>query len=69
MIMVLGIAKVLVAVSLSLLFTVSLIQLVLCFWIRLDIYEDATDGPVAVNKWLEENHLEQYQELFIARGK
>lgn len=67
--MVLRIAKVLVAVGLSLLFTISLVQLVLVFWNRYVNFDDAADGITAIETWLEENDLTSYKELFWARGK
>lgn len=66
--MVLRIAKVLVAVGLSLLFTISLVQLVFFFWNRFVNFDDASEGNKAIEAWLEENELEQYKELFWIKG-
>lgn len=65
--MVLRLAKVLVAVGLSLLFTISLAKLVICIW-NWQFVED-TDGVVAVENWLHQNRLGQYTELFIKSGE
>lgn len=65
--MVLRLAKILVAVGLSLLFTISLAKLVLCIWNWQFIEVD--DGVAAVENWLNQNELEKYKDLFIKNGK
>lgn len=58
--------KILVAILLSLMFTISLANLTLCLWENFDLAER---GRPDVNLWLDQNELGNYKELFIAHGK
>lgn len=55
-------AKIAVAVTLSVMFTVSLAQLTICLWQRLDFAHE-------VNEWLDQSGLGQYKSLFRNRGE
>ena len=57
--------KILVAIFLSLVFTISLAKLVICLWRDLDFSDS---GRMEVEQWLEQNHLEEYKELFRING-
>lgn len=63
--MFLRIAKILVAIFLSLVFTVTLLKLVLCIH---DEYYNEQNSDIAVDTWLEQNNLEKYKELFKEKG-
>lgn len=69
--MVLRLAKILVAVGLSLLFTISLAKLVLCIWNHhfADGGDGVDDGVAAVEKWLDQHGLGKHKKLFAERGK
>lgn len=56
--------KVLLAIFLSLMFTVSLGKLVLCLWSTLYVSEKSE-----ADEWLEENALGQYKQIFREQGK
>lgn len=58
--------KILVAIILSLMFTISLANLTLCLWENFDL---AQTGRLEVNLWLSQNELSQYKELFELHGK
>lgn len=63
--------KVLVALGLSLMFTISLLKLSIILWHEyptLVEYGFGTDLPT-VDQWLEENNMTEYQELFRDNGK
>lgn len=66
--MVLRLAKASLAVGLSLLFTISLAKLVLCIWSAYFVENDG-DNVAAVEKWLHQNDLAQYKDLFAQKGK
>lgn len=55
-------AKILVAVILSLMFTISLGKVFICIWS--DVYIDAE-----VEEWLEQNNFGKFKQLFKDRGK
>lgn len=63
--MLLKVGKVLLAIFLSLIFTISLWKFVIC------VYEKFTNEFMAygVDEWLEENDLGQYSQLFKKMGK
>lgn len=56
--------KVLLAVFLSLMFTVSLAKLVLCLWSTLYVSDKSE-----ADEWLEENTLGQYKQIFREQGR
>lgn len=58
--------KLLVAIILSLMFTVSLVNLTLCLWQNFDL---AQTGRLEVNLWLSQNELSQYKEAFELHGE
>ena len=65
--------KVIVALILSLMFTVSLIKLVLLFWHEyptLLLYGFGSDPALpTIDQWLEQNNLTDYKQLFRDKGK
>lgn len=64
--MLLRIAKILVAIFLSLIFTISLLKLVIC--IHDEYYNDQNSDMGSVDTWLEQNNLGHYKEIFKAKG-
>lgn len=58
--------KILVAIILSLMFTLSLAKLVICLWDNLDV---SNSGRFDVNNWLDQNDLGIYKDLFRQNGK
>ncbi|CAD6999984.1 unnamed protein product [Ceratitis capitata] len=64
--------KLLVALVLTLMFTISLLKLVLLFWSTYPtwLYADITppDEPTTVDEWLEQQQLAQYKQLFREKG-
>lgn len=61
--MLMGIAKLSLAIALSFTFTFSLWNIIIC------VHEKFFNELKAVDTWLEENHLGQYQKLFRNLGK
>uniref|UniRef100_A0A1B0C1N3 Uncharacterized protein n=1 Tax=Glossina palpalis gambiensis TaxID=67801 RepID=A0A1B0C1N3_9MUSC len=61
--MLIGVMKVLLSLILSLMFTVSLVNLVILIWSEYPMF--GSDAPLTtVNQWLEENNLTEYKQLF-----
>lgn len=59
--------KVFIAISLSLMFTIPLLKLVVFLW---KIYAfNSSSFDLEVDIWLHENNFTQYKELFIQKGK
>ena len=62
--------KILVAIFLSLMFTISLGKLVICLW---DDYYAVnygyTSSKADIDEWLEQNNLADYKQLFRDKGK
>lgn len=69
--MVLRLGKILVAVGLSLLFTISLVKLAICFWREIFHYDFDGNGTQIeqIDKWLEDNDLGEYKKLFKEKGE
>lgn len=67
------ILKVLIAISLSVMFTVSLLKLVLLVWKEYPMiirYGFSVDPSLpTVEQWLEENNFTEYKHLFLDKGK
>lgn len=65
--------KLLVALVLTLMFTVSLLKLVLLLWSTYPawLYADiaSPNDPTTVDEWLEQQQLSQYKQLFRDKGK
>lgn len=62
--------KILLAVLLSLMFTISLMKLVFVLWENFFILSnDLESEKFNVNIWLDENNLSQYKNLFKEKGK
>lgn len=58
--------KILVAIILSLMFTISLAKLVICLWDDLDF---SSSGRLDVDLWLDQNQLSEYKDLFRINGE
>lgn len=54
-------AKILVAIVLSFMFTISLGKVIFCFWS--DVYIDAE-----VDEWLDQNNFGKFKQLFKDKG-
>lgn len=66
------ILKVLIAVVLSAMFTISLLKLVLLVWHEYPMFLrygfGADPSLPTVEQWLEENNFTQYKDLFLDKG-
>lgn len=62
--------KFIIAIALSLMFTVSLAKLILCIWNNDSLWMHAFgDSKVDVEEWLESIGLSEYKDLFHEKGK
>lgn len=61
---------IIVAISLSFLFTASMSKLVLCLWRELFNYEFSSASQwEQIDTWLDESELGQYKQLFREKGE
>uniref|UniRef100_A0A1A9Z7Y7 Uncharacterized protein n=1 Tax=Glossina pallidipes TaxID=7398 RepID=A0A1A9Z7Y7_GLOPL len=67
-IMLIGVMKVLLSLILSLMFTVSLVNLVILIWSEYPMLFGSDASLTTVNQWLEENNLTEYKQLFKDKG-
>lgn len=64
--MIVRFVKILVAIILSFMFTLSLAKLVICLWDNLDV---SNSGRLDVDNWLDQNDLGKYKRQFLQKGK
>lgn len=64
--MIIHCVKILSAIILSLMFTISLSKLVICLWDDVDF--SYADGRLDVDLWLDQNELGDYKKLFQEKG-
>lgn len=64
--MIVRFVKILVAIILSFMFTLSLAKLVICLWDNLDV---SNSGRLDVDNWLDQNDLGKYKRQFLQMGK
>uniref|UniRef100_A0A1A9VCC4 Uncharacterized protein n=1 Tax=Glossina austeni TaxID=7395 RepID=A0A1A9VCC4_GLOAU len=67
--MLIGVMKVLLSLILSLMFTVSLVNLVILIWSEYPTLFGSDASLTTVNQWLEENNLTDYKQLFKDKEK
>lgn len=71
--MLLRLVKILVAIFLSLMFTISLLKLVICVYNEYvnedDLGSFSGSSNTEVDEWLEENDLGEYKKLFRDNGE
>lgn len=67
--MILRCFKLIVAIALSFMFTISLAKLVFCVWDNWDSNDHFGNKKSDVDNWLDQNNFGQYKELFHLKGK